>query len=101
MQAKPAWYKTAEKVLHESNLEAKVPTALSSLDHDIWKDGPKIQKEHEIAVNKQRNTLLRHQNQLLYYMICAIEAQSSSNPNFIGSNAIKARKILDESLIYD
>ena len=61
----------------------------------------KIQKEHEIAVNKQRNTLLRHQNQLLYYMICAIEAQSSSNPNFIGSNAIKARKILDESLIYD
>tara|TARA_B100001287_G_C22686600_1_gene534196 strand:+ start:17498 stop:17785 length:288 start_codon:yes stop_codon:yes gene_type:complete len=94
--AKPAWYETAEKVLHESNLEAKVP-----MESDISRDMPGIQKEHEIAVNKQRNTLLKHQNQLLYYMICAIEAQSSSNPNFRGSNAIKAGKILDQSLLYD
>ena len=87
MTAEPVWIETAKRVLEETQ-QPETPEKEDT-------------KPLEIALTRQQLTVQKHQNMLIGLLITAIEAQGSQNPHYMGPNAIKAAKVLNNSGIYD
>lgn len=86
MQTEPQWIQTAKQVLEETNQAAE--------------QSQEDTKPLEIALTRQKLTLLKHQNIILGLIVAALES-TDVNPHYIGPNAGKAAKLIRESGLYD
>ena len=89
MQTEPQWIQTAKQVLEETNRAAEQS-----------QENQEDTKPLEIALTRQKLTLLKHQNIILGLIVAALES-TDVNPNYIGPNAGKAAKLIRESGLYD
>ena len=82
----PQWVKGAQKIID------------SSRSYEFGKHThrhPSELEEHKIAMMRRQCKLQQDQNKLMCLLITAIEAQDCANPHFMGVNAIKAKKIVN------
>jgi len=88
-----------EKALEEvgEEIDWAIIEKASEIVQNSRNDGTRssvVRDENKIALMRRQCSLQKDQNKLLALLIRSIEAQNSQNPHFMGVNAIKAHKII-------